>query len=253
MLSSVNESYPKRALRMHSVTGMPCVNSISQGSRIPEEAAISAQILAMNTRALRRPALLLRQCFLRLFSQPSHPKPVAILNLLPINFISIKFRLNIDTKNCIDIFDWWPITMNLNEMQNGDRGRVNFTAVWNPNLRIWNQHTFSISQLNFPAYLADWELTNRLNQSLKDSDSTGNQLQTLDKRCRNLTALKFRPYVEPSNIDHPRQSVRRDLPAIGGQIDVMYFIIHFLPRYMRNRLSTRGPEYTPHIGLQKIR
>ncbi len=143
--------------------------------------------------------------------------------------------------------------MNLNKMQNRYRGRIYFAGSRNPNFRIWNQHTANIMQLNFPTYLTDWELTNRLNQSLKDSDSTGNQLQTLDKRCRNLTALKFRPYVEPSNIDHPRQSVRRDLPAIGGQIDVMYFIIHFLPRYMRNRLSTRGPEYTPHIGLQKIR
>ncbi len=190
---------------------------------------------------------------LQLFSHPPLPKPVAIFYLLPINLISIEFRIKINANNCIDVFYWRPIAMNLNEMQNRDRGCIQFSFGWNPNLRIGNQHTFSISQLNFPAYLADWEFTDRLNQSLEISNATSDQLQTLEKRCRNRTALKFRPYVNPSNIDHPRQSIRRDLSTIGSQIDVMHFIIHFLPRHMRNRLGTRSPEDTPHIWLQKIR
>ncbi len=62
--------------------------------------------------------------------------------------------------------------MNLNEMQNRDRGCINFTACRNPNLRIWNQHTFGISQINFATYLADREFTDRLNQSLEISNAT---------------------------------------------------------------------------------
>ncbi len=161
---------------------------------------------------------------LRLFLQPSHSKPAAIFYLLPINFISIKFRLKISTDNRIDVFDWRSIAMNLDEMQNRDRRRINFTACRNPNIRILNQHTFSISQINFATYLADREFTDRLNQSLEISNATSDQLQTLDKRCRNRTVLKFRPYVKPSDIDHPRQSSRRDLSTIRGQIGVMHFI-----------------------------